>query len=201
MMKKTLFMKLYRPIYIGFWLDIALLAAWFILEIFAYMLAKSALAGTTSLVSWVSVAIVATETVGLGLMLLLLFTTFILYADRLPDASISCTTQSVKQTLSLHRFLNRRDVTVTQLIVGVPANTKNSRVTSAFNRAVKKSVVDIQSDKVIVLVQLPYTQQSQEIFKTIDSQLKEYLANQMPDYYFSGATRDRNVLWFEGRKR
>ncbi|WP_203641150.1 hypothetical protein [Levilactobacillus andaensis] len=201
MMKKTLFMKLYRPIYIGIWLDIALLAAWIILEIFARMLVRSSLAGTASLAFWVSVTIVAIETVGLGLMFLLIFTVCMVYVGRLPDTSISCTTQSTKQTFSLHRFLHRQDVTITQLMAGIPANAKNSRVTSAFNRAVKKSVVDIQGDKVIVLVQLPYTQQSQEIFKTIDSQLKEYLSSQMPDYYFSGATRDRNVLWFEGRKR
>lgn len=52
-----------------------------------------------------------------------------------------------------------------------------------------------------MVIKLPQSQQAQEIFGKVDSQLREYLSSQLEEYYFSAPTWGKNILWYEGKKR
>lgn len=107
---------------------------------------------------------------------------------------------SVTETHIIHRFL-KQDVTLTTVANVNQLVSNNDHKIKKFNRAIRKSVVDIREDNVTVYIPLPRSQQSQKILKDIDSQLKEQLASDLPDYYFSVATRFKNNLYFEGKRR
>ncbi|MFT9391711.1 hypothetical protein [Leuconostoc pseudomesenteroides] len=104
-------------------------------------------------------------------------------------------------SIRLHQFLRRQDSPVVTAISGVSATADNSRVNRSFNRAVRKSIVDVRLDKTTVLINLPHSQQAQEVFNSIAPSLKEHLSSNLEDYFFSGATRYKNTLVFEGKKR
>lgn len=104
-------------------------------------------------------------------------------------------------SIRLHQFLRRQDSPVVTAISGVSATADNSRVNRSFNRAVRKSIVDVRLDKTTVLINLPHSQQAQEVFNSIAPSLKEHLSSNLEDYFFSGTTRYKNTLVFEGKKR
>ena len=109
--------------------------------------------------------------------------------------------QSVYRTFMLRHFLFQRER------VQKISNLEHQTVTTinpiydGFNRAVRKCVVDVQSDTVAVFLKLPRDQQGQKILKDMEAQLKEEIASQHAGYYFSSPVRVRNQLWFIGQKR
>ncbi|CCK19688.1 hypothetical protein [Pseudolactococcus laudensis] len=70
-----------------------------------------------------------------------------------------------------------------------------------FNKAIKKSVVDISNNEVLMFIKVPHSQQAQKILKDMEELLKEEISSQNPDYYFSKPERIKNGLWFTGTKR
>lgn len=72
---------------------------------------------------------------------------------------------------------------------------------STFNRAVRKCVIDIRTEKIMVCLKVPRTQQAQKILKDMEAHIKEELSNRNPNYYFSAPERIRYNLWFIGTKR
>ncbi|MFS1663233.1 hypothetical protein [Streptococcus sp. zg-JUN1979] len=72
---------------------------------------------------------------------------------------------------------------------------------NGFNRAVRKCIVDIRKDGITIFLKVPRDQQGQKILKDMEALLKEEIASQHADYYFSSPVRVRNQLWFTGQKR
>lgn len=134
----------------------------------------------------------------LTLSLLLVGTEII---QRLKRDSLWNYVQSVYRTFLLRHFLFQRER------VQKVSNLEHQTVTTinpiydGFNRAVRKCVVDVQSDTVAVFLKIPRDQQGQKILKDIEAQLKEEIASQHAGYYFSSPVRVRNQLWFIGQKR
>ncbi|HFI0293487.1 TPA: hypothetical protein ACGOVK_001942 [Streptococcus suis] len=109
--------------------------------------------------------------------------------------------KSVYHTFSLRNFLFQREKV--QKVTSpehqtVPTSTP---VNNGFNRAVRKCMVDIQTDSVTIFIKVPRDQQGQKILKDMEALLKEEIASQHTDYYFSSPIRVRNQLWFTGKKR
>lgn len=121
--------------------------------------------------------------------------------QRLKRDSLWNYVQSVYCTFLLRHFLFQRER------VQKVSNLEHQTVTTinpiydGFNRAVRKCVVDVQSDTVAVFLKLPRDQQGQKILKDMEAQLKEEIASQHAGYYFSSPVRVRNQLWFIGQKR
>ena len=121
--------------------------------------------------------------------------------QRLKRDSLWNYVQSVYRTFLLRHFLFQRER------VQKVSNLEHQTVTTinpiydGFNRAVRKCVVDVQSDTVAVFLKVPRDQQGQKILKDIEAQLKEEIASQHAGYYFSSPVRVRNQLWFIGQKR
>lgn len=121
--------------------------------------------------------------------------------QRLKRDSLWNYVQSVYRTFLLRHFLFQRER------VQKVSNLEHQTVTTinpiydGFNRAVRKCVVDVQSDTVAVFLKVPRDQQGQKILKDMEAQLKEEIASQHAGYYFSSPVRVRNQLWFIGQKR
>ena len=70
-----------------------------------------------------------------------------------------------------------------------------------FNKSVTGSIVDVRNESVIVVLKYPTSQQSQQIFRSMESHIKEEISNYNPNFYFSSAVRIGNKLFYKGSKR
>lgn len=109
--------------------------------------------------------------------------------------------KSVYHTFSLRNFLFQREKV--QKVTSPEHQTipTSTPVNNGFNRAVRKCMVDIQTDSVTIFIKVPRDQQGQKILKDMEALLKEEIASQHTDYYFSSPIRVRNQLWLIGKKR
>ena len=109
--------------------------------------------------------------------------------------------KSVYFTLKLRQFLTQCEKSEKTTMIDNQNITTFNPINSSFNHCAHKSVVDIRKDDVTIFVKVPRDQQGQKILSDMTSQLKEEVASQHPDYYFSAPNRIRNKLWLVGKKR
>ena len=58
----------------------------------------------------------------------------------------------------------------------------------------------MRNESVIVVLKYPTSQQSQQIFRSMESHIKEEISNYNPNFYFSSAVRIGNKLFYKGSK-
>ena len=109
--------------------------------------------------------------------------------------------KSVYYTISFRHFLSQSDVTEAKSLWDKSENTKHNPITQNFNKAIKKCVVDVQKDKIMIFIKVPRMQQAQKLLKVMESDIKEEISTQHPGYYFSSPQRFRRHIWYEGQKR
>lgn len=109
--------------------------------------------------------------------------------------------KSIYHTLKLRTFLIQREKSEKVTTIDNQTITTYNPINGSFNRCAHKSVVDIRKDEVRVFIKVPRDQQGQKILGDTTSQLKEEVASQHPNYYFSAPNRVRNNLWLIGKKR
>ncbi|HER2377501.1 TPA: hypothetical protein VK267_001162 [Streptococcus pyogenes] len=109
--------------------------------------------------------------------------------------------QSVYRTFLLRHFLFQRERVQKISNLEHQTVTTINPIHNGFNRSVRKSIVDIRKDTIVVFLKVPRDQQGQKILKEMEAQLKEEIVSQHGDYYFSSPIRVRNQLWFTGQKR
>ena len=107
--------------------------------------------------------------------------------------------KSIKQTFNLRRFMGQSEHS--EKIVETQKVTISNPINDKFNRAVRKSCVDLRNDKILVFIKIPHTQQTQKILKELEAQIKEEISSQNPEYIFSNFERVHNQLWLQGTKR
>lgn len=122
-------------------------------------------------------------------------------AGRIRLDKISNYPKSIYHTFKLRHFLIQQEPIKKVNIIDGQTITSYNPINQGFNRNARKCVVDIREDEVSIFVKVPRDQQSQQILNDLMSQLKEEVANQLPDYYFSAPQRVRNQLWLVGKKR
>ncbi|HFI0562651.1 TPA: hypothetical protein ACGO35_000328 [Streptococcus suis] len=120
---------------------------------------------------------------------------------RLRYDSVINLVKSIQQTIALRKFLHQYQSTEILPLVELNSPQLQNPINKKFNKAVRRCFVDIQNDFVIVTLAIPRSQQAQQIFRNIESHIREELASNNPDYYFSGATRKGNQLILIGNKR
>lgn len=121
--------------------------------------------------------------------------------ERYTTSELSNYFKSFYQTLTLRRFLKQSEHS---LEIATPNHqTRNTinPVNQEFNRAIRKSGIDIRYKAILACIQLPRTQQSQKILKDMEEQIREELSAQNPDYFFSAPERRGNTLCFKGTRR
>ncbi|HHD5055002.1 TPA: hypothetical protein ACNYL8_000840 [Streptococcus pyogenes] len=134
-------------------------------------------------------------------LLLALLLTGIEIINRLKKDSLWNYIQSVYHTFLLRHFLFQRERVQKESNFERQTVTTINPIYNGFNKAVRKCVVDIRKDTITIFLKVPTDQQGQKILKEMEAQLKEEIASQHGDYYFSSPVRVRNQLWFTGQKR
>jgi hypothetical protein len=107
--------------------------------------------------------------------------------------------RSVKQTFSLRKFMRQSERS--EKIVDAQKVTNFNPINDRFNRSVRLAVVDIHRETAQIFIKVPRTQQTQNILKELEAQIKEEVSSQNPDYIFSNFERHHNQSWLQGTKR
>lgn len=70
-----------------------------------------------------------------------------------------------------------------------------------FNRAVRKAVLDVREDQLLLRLHIPKEVQAQKLLKGHEEEIKEHLSNLYPDYILSPFERQKFKLWLSGTRR
>lgn len=109
--------------------------------------------------------------------------------------------KSVYHTMVLRHYLKQDVDTDTAQDWQNNGKSKTNSVQKYFNKAVRKSIVDVRQNEVRVAIKIPRKQQAHDILKTIEPQIHEEITHMHPKYYFSKPQRHHRYLWFTGHKR
>ena len=134
--------------------------------------------------------------VAVMLFLLLLTLLIIELIERYKTDKISNYFESVKQTMRIRYFLIQHETISTSI-----NSFQKNPIVQDFNKSVTGSIVDVRNESVIVVLKYPTSQQSQQIFRSMESHIKEEISNYNPNFYFSSAVRIGNKLFYKGSKR
>lgn len=138
--------------------------------------------------------------VSLVLFLFLTVLTTIEIVTRIAQDSMFNYWRSIFSTFKLRRFCIQ-----SERIEKTTTDTQNkpsiNPIYQDFNKAIRKSAIDISNNQVLVYIKVPRSQQAQKILKDMEQLLKEEISSQNLDYYFSKPERIKNGLWFIGTKR
>lgn len=135
----------------------------------------------------------------------LLLTLFILISvtfeirDRLKKDTLTNSFRSITKTLKFRRFIAQSERINNSN--GSHNRTTRNPIYIDFNKAVRKSVVDVREHQTVIFIKVPHSQQAQKILKEMEGLIKEEISTCNPDYYFSTPQRIGNQLWFTGTKR
>ena len=130
------------------------------------------------------------------LFLFLLTLLIIELIERYKTDKISNYFESVKQTMRIRYFLIQHETISTSI-----NSFQKNPIVQDFNKSVTGSIVDVRNESVIVVLKYPTSQQSQQIFRSMESHIKEEISNYNPNFYFSSAVRIGNKLFYKGSKR
>ena len=134
--------------------------------------------------------------VAIMLFLFLLTLLIIELIERYKTDKISNYFESVKQTMRIRYFLIQHETISTSI-----NSFQKNPIVQDFNKSVTGSIVDVRNESVIVVLKYPTSQQSQQIFRSMESHIKEEISNYNPNFYFSSAVRIGNKLFYKGSKR
>lgn len=134
--------------------------------------------------------------VAIMLFLFLLTLLIIELIERYKTDKISNYFESVKQTMRIRYFLIQHETISTSI-----NSFQKNPIVQNFNKSVTGSIVDVRNESVIVVLKYPTSQQSQQIFRSMESHIKEEISNYNPNFYFSSAVRIGNKLFYKGSKR
>ncbi|HEL0606141.1 TPA: hypothetical protein TUT21_000560 [Streptococcus equi subsp. zooepidemicus] len=122
--------------------------------------------------------------------------------NRFSNDSIDNYVKSISQTFQIRNFLKQIQPSDIAYLTGKNGliKTKNP-IIQQFNKTIKRSIVDIRHDKILVDIPVPKEQQTVKLLTNMITDIREYLTNINKDYYFSNPKRVRNHLYFEGTRR
>ncbi|MQQ79944.1 hypothetical protein GFV15_02975 [Lactococcus lactis] len=126
------------------------------------------------------------EEIIFGILFLIVLLETIEIIKRIYRDSLSNLMKSVRGTIRFRRFLKQVQ------------KTEDDSVTSNFNRAVRKSSLDVTGKKLILFVKTPHQAQAQKIMKEQEPLIKEHIANFYPNYIISTFERNSKGLWLIG---
>ncbi|MEO1769187.1 hypothetical protein [Candidatus Enterococcus ferrettii] len=199
-MKKTVFIKSYQIFTMILKISFALMIFSIVSKLFAVTFEISSFTSLRHFSMYVNLANDVSVAILFILAISLSSISLYLIVHRYKNDQIRNLMRSIDETWELHHFLKHNESTPI-IPTAIQQVNKSNKVTREFNRSAKRSIVDVQNDTVTIYIQIPRSQQAQRILQEMNSQLKEQLSNRMPDYYFSNGTREKNILWIEGKKR
>ena len=133
-----------------------------------------------------------------AIMLFILLSTLLTIelTDRYKTDKIPNYFESVKQTMRLRYFLIQHET------ISTSTNSfQRNQILRDFNKSLSNCIIDVRKESVIVVLKYPVFQQSQQIFRSMESHIKEEISNYNPNFYFSSPVRIGNRLFYNGSKR
>ncbi|GBG97472.1 MULTISPECIES: hypothetical protein [Lactococcus] len=201
-MKKTYLIKTFNLIQNLFALFAFEVIANLLLRLLNYIIEKESAATFTlflqvekisiSLSSWLNLAETFTFTL---LAIFLAIGVFV----KAKDDSIWNIFKSIWQTYHFRHFMVQSERT--EKTIEMQKVQSINLIYNNFNKAVRKCVIDVSTNKIIIFIKVPNSQQSQKILKEMESQIREETSSRNPDYFFSAPDRIKNSMWFIGTKR
>lgn len=126
---------------------------------------------------------------------LILYGFYVLYEEihfRKKYDSLSNYLKSFQQTTKIRKFLNHR-------LIG-DSNSQDLFVQNAYNKFSSKTVIDIQEDKIIVVIFLPNSKQAKKLLVESLMDIREEVSMYNENFFFSAPTRQNNIIYFMGSK-
>lgn len=120
---------------------------------------------------------------------------------RLKQDSLTNLWKSIYQTLTVRVFLTQSERSESVTTIEQVKVTRYNPINQSFNRAIRKAIVDIREDEIVLLIRVPKTQQATKILKEMETLISEEISNRNPDYYFSHPERKQKWVYFIGTKR
>ncbi|RKW02788.1 MAG: hypothetical protein D8H99_12670 [Streptococcus sp.] len=109
--------------------------------------------------------------------------------------------KSIKQTLIIRMFLKQSEHSETVRTLEEAKVRRYNPINRQFNKSARQAIVDIRTDKIILMIRIPSTQQATKILKDMETLISEEISNRNPDYYFSHPERKEKWLYFRGATR
>ena len=132
-----------------------------------------------------------------------LFLTLIYYEvfSRLKEDRLTNLWKSVYQTFTMRIFLKQSEHSETVTTLEEAKVRRYNPINRQFNKSARQAIVDIRTDKIILMIRIPRTQQATKILKDMETLISEEISNRNPDYYFSHPERKEKWLYFRGATR
>ena len=116
---------------------------------------------------------------------------------RLRYDSLKNVALSIRGTTKIRRYLHHIE----------PPNdsedkkSKENIIISNYNKVIRKIVIDVDNEELLIYIKLPKEYQAQKMLKEMYSEIKEEISNAYPEYLISGFERQGNSLWLKGTKK
>lgn len=104
---------------------------------------------------------------------------------------------SIRGTTKLRRYLHH----IESLKASEDKNSKADRIVSNYNKAIRKIVMDVNNEELLLYIKLAKEHQAQKMLKEMVSEIKEEVSNAYPEYLISGFERHGNSLWLKGTRK
>ena len=104
---------------------------------------------------------------------------------------------STHGTVKLRRFLHY----IEPLKESEDKKSKDDIIISNYNKAIRKIVIDVDNEELLLYIKLPKEHQAQKMLKDMVSEIKEEISNAYPEYLISIFERHGNSLWLKGTRK
>lgn len=121
--------------------------------------------------------------------------------DRRANDKISNTLKSIRNTLLFRKYLKQKEDGLTIFDKPIPRDP-NNKVRREFNQWAKLSLIDIREESVLAIIYMPVSQETQLYFSKMLEQIRDYISDSHPEYFFSKTTKKKADCYFiQGHKR
>ena len=104
---------------------------------------------------------------------------------------------SIRGAIKLRRFLHHIEPPKDS----EDKKSKENTIISSYNKAIRKVVIDVDNEELLLYIKLPKEHQAQKMLKEMDSEVKEEISTAYPDYLISIFERQGNSLWLKGTRK
>lgn len=104
---------------------------------------------------------------------------------------------SIRGTIKLRRFLHH----IEPFKDSGDKKPKEDIIISNYNKAIRRIVIDVNNEELLLYIKLPKEHQAQKMLKEMYSEIKEEISNAYPKYLISGFERQGNSLWLKGTRK
>lgn len=104
---------------------------------------------------------------------------------------------SIRGTTKLRRFLRH----IEPLKDSEDKKSKEDIIISNYNKVIRKIVLDVDNEELLLYIKLPKEHQAQKMLKDMVSEIKEEISNAYPEYLISVFERQGNSLWLKGTRK